>query len=103
VKAAFVYDVLSMFCALRSSYGRLPLEQKSEIDEDSISFHGFDGNMEAEYGCYSDFLIKDLQLFKDCGFKNEYHPVYAIQTYKPMLDRWAIITSGSPGTRLTLD
>src|SRR5947209_2882930 len=51
-----VMDILDMHWSLKSSY--LQLTDKAGIDEEQIRFDGFDGNNEAQYLAYAQFLIK---------------------------------------------
>lgn len=88
--ADFVWDVLDMYRSLFDSYNKLPLEQKNDIDEDDIRFEGFDGNNEAEYLCYTDFILEDLERYKEsreCGDDHNSHwPT--VQKYSRMLAKY---------------
>lgn len=85
-----VYNILSMYLVLRHSYLALKDDKKNSINKESIVFKGFSKD-EKIYKEYAEFLIKDLELFKDVlevdGFKLEsYSCMFDI--YKNMLDRW---------------
>ena len=82
-----VRDILSMFVALQSSYAALI--NTSGIEEQDITFRGFDGNSETMQMSYTRFLVDQKQMFTDLsradGF-NSHVPV--LDTYRRMLKEW---------------
>ncbi len=82
-----VRDILSMFVALKSSYAALI--NTSGIEEQDITFRGFDGNSETMQMSYTRFLVDQKQMFTDLpradGF-NSHVPV--LDTYRRMLRAW---------------
>ncbi|MCL2633792.1 MAG: YfbU family protein [Oscillospiraceae bacterium] len=80
----FVYDVLTMYRILYSSYHKL--EDKSNISDEDVIFQGFDGNDETQYYAFASFLLKDKKLYSE--FKNVEVNSHAsrVGIYKSMLD-----------------
>lgn len=85
-----VMDILDMYAALKASHGRL--DQGEDVDENEIRFRGFDGNHEAEFAEYAEFLIHDLnrwpELVEDREIRTLRGEVRALPMYRRMLSVW---------------
>jgi uncharacterized protein YfbU (UPF0304 family) len=93
-RADFVWDVLQMFEVLEDSYKELTDSQREEIDPRRIKFSGFDGNNEAEYLMYVEFIVKDMGRFKwlcDRESLNSHMP--RLSRYSRMLGMWEQVRS----------
>lgn len=97
----FVFDVLSMFSALKASYNAL--EDKSNIEPSIGRWPGFDGNHESTLLRYTRALA-DADYFPDVLGKtppNSHIPMKAV--YRRMLNAYVVL--GAPGllSRLELE
>jgi uncharacterized protein YfbU (UPF0304 family) len=82
-----IIDILAMFSALKDSYQNLT--DASEIEEQAITFGGFDGNSETTQRDYVLFLVdrehKFLSLDRGHDFTSDRPRLYA---YRRMLLEW---------------
>jgi uncharacterized protein YfbU (UPF0304 family) len=89
-----VYDILDMHRQLCVSYDNLA--DKSGLDENAISFRGFDGNNETTAFVYARFLIGDLGKWTELAgagdHLNSHAPV--IDGYRRMLEVWRQLRAG---------
>ncbi len=86
-----VLDILEMFRTLERSYDQL--DQKPDVKESDVRFHGFDGNSETDYLGYARFVMEKEGLYTDLahgeGFGdnlNSHMPT--LWRYIPMLREW---------------
>ena len=88
-----VIDILDMFRALHYSYENLDSEEKDEIDEYKIEFHGFDGNNETKQMAYTEYFINKLDRFEELRDNSEF-PDYnshsrVLSEYRRMYNKWS--------------
>ena len=85
-----VFKILNMYRALKTSYNNL--QDKSGINPEDIKFKGFDGNFEAKYLCYVQFIFESLNLFeelKDDSKSLNYDTHFeTLNRYRKMLKVW---------------
>ena len=91
-QALYVLRILGIFGDLKSSYDNLP--DKTGIDEQTLTFSGFDGNNECELLSFADSLIKHGRFEMTLGkcARNSHMPTAGI--YGRMIQRWEEL--GSP-------
>ncbi|MDP9379776.1 MAG: YfbU family protein [Chloroflexota bacterium] len=82
-----VRNILSMFVALSSSY--TALTDTSGIEEQDITFRGFDGNSETAQMGYTRFLVDQKQMFTDLPRGDSFNShIPLLNTYRRMLREW---------------
>lgn len=85
-----VFKILNMYRALKTSYNNL--QDKSGINPEDIKFKGFDGNFEAKYLCYVQFIFESLNFFeelKDDSKSLNYDTHFeTLNRYRKMLKVW---------------
>ncbi|MBN4078350.1 YfbU family protein [Nitrospina gracilis] len=85
-----VLEILQMYSSLKFSYDTL--NDKSEIDEESIRFPGFDGNNETMQMVYTRYFIVDLDRYSELRYGtkladfNSHMP--SLDNYRRMLTIW---------------
>ncbi len=90
----FVWDVLNMYRSLYNSYYELDPEQQKEIDFEDITYQGFDGNEEADYYLYANFILEQMKRYDEIynnGKVELNSHSHRIPTYKKMLNTWTKI------------
>jgi len=60
-----VADILDVYSVLERAYAELSPEQKAQIPEWQIKFHGFDGNGESEHMSVARFLIHEMRRWEE--------------------------------------
>jgi uncharacterized protein len=93
-KCLYVVNVLAMYDALQQSYQGLG--NKGDIEERDVVFPGFDGNNEATYQGYAQFLRNRSSKFTDLRVrdKNLNSHMPTLQMYNRMQDVWAQLGEG---------
>ena len=84
-----VLETLDLYSALNYSFGNLA--DKDGIQNSDISFDGFDGNHEAEYKGYAQFLVYEEGKFENLSNEarcilNSHFPI--LQLHRQRLQRW---------------
>lgn len=103
-----VIDTLDMFSALKRSVNQL--QDKSELNEYSLKFRGYDGNHSKEVQLlgYARYFVVELERFQDILEGQEKYfdfnsHMEMRQVYQRMLDVWKKIPAGvDPGQRHNL-
>ncbi|MEP7289634.1 MAG: YfbU family protein [Chloroflexota bacterium] len=79
--------ILAMFSALKNSY--TSLQDKTGIDEFSVTFQGFGGNDETKYLSYTRFICDKLDRFTGLNRGDNFNSHFPmLSAYLPMLAKW---------------
>jgi uncharacterized protein len=86
----FVWEVLEMYRDLHNAYNKLTEQQQKEIGIKAVRFDGFDGNNEGKYYSYADFILKDMERYKEISdyCKDTNSHAWRIDKYDRMLGKW---------------
>jgi uncharacterized protein len=82
----YVFDVLDMHRALRTSYDKLT--DKGGITEDDIRFRGFDGNNESKRYAFAEFLKKTGKWQETLAGGLNSHSMVTMHLYPKMLEKY---------------
>ncbi|MGJ9383219.1 YfbU family protein [Salipaludibacillus sp. CF4.18] len=82
-KSDFVVDVLEMYRRIIFSYNAL--DDKGDLNESRIKFHGFDGNNESSYLGYASYFINDLGRYDEIRNNTEFRD---LNSHRPMIDNY---------------
>jgi uncharacterized protein len=86
-----VLSILDMYRAITFSYQKA--EDKEDLEESDIKFHGFDGNNEGKQFGYTLYFIVDLGRYDELRGESDYpdfnsHGSVTIDDYRRMLQVW---------------
>lgn len=86
----FVLDVLQIHRTLKFSYDNL--QDKEDLTERDVAFHGFDGNEEDKYSSFARFYIEDFDRYEELK-ENEFNSYNShrnmVSKYSRMLEIWS--------------
>ncbi len=88
----FVYHVLDMYDRLQKSYYALTLDEKLQLEDETLVFPGFEASSEEAHLAYARFLLENLDRF---SFTEVVKPLSAP---KPMRETYQAMLNAMPAT-----
>lgn len=86
----FVWEYFNLLRCLGNSYEELSEEEQMQINKKDLLFDGFDGNEEAKYLIYAEYILNDLDRYGEVVYKkkdlNSHWP--KLDKYERMIEKW---------------
>lgn len=82
----FVFEVFEMYRLLDRSFNDLNRIDKTRVNKSELTFKGFSRNLESKYFLYSEFVLNDLDLYRDLQ-KEE---TFMKESVFPMVDTYRL-------------